>query len=92
MTTISVRSTFAVTKRKIEKIDLPEKNPSLVSCLTALENVTQGKFVNAELGELYPEIMVTVNGLDSNFLPEGLATKLGEGDMLEISFVFLGGG
>jgi hypothetical protein len=92
MTEISVQSNFAATKRKINSIDLPEKDPSLMSCLTALEEVMQVKLVNAELGEIYPDIIVTVDGVDSNFLPDRLATKLSEGDTLGISFIAMGGG
>lgn len=92
MTEISVQSNFAGTKRKINSINLAEKNPSLISCLTALEEAMQIKLVNTELGEIYPDIIVTLNGEDSNFLPEMLATKLSEGDMLGISFIAMGGG
>ncbi|MFH1113299.1 MAG: hypothetical protein V1792_05210 [Pseudomonadota bacterium] len=92
MTEILVQSNFAGAKRKIDCIDLPAENPSLVSCLTALEEVMEVKVVNVDLGEIYPDIIVTVNGMDSNFFPEMLATKLNEGDMLGISFIAMGGG
>ena len=92
MTRISVRSNFAATRQKIDHIDLPEKNPSLMSCLTVLEELIHVKMVNAQLDELYPDIEVTVNGVDCGFLPQRLATRLSEGDILGISFIALGGG
>ena len=79
MTEVTVRSNFAVTKRKIDRIALEGKHPDLVSCLTALEELMEVKLVNGELGEIYPDIAVTVNGVDSNFLTEMLSTKLSEG-------------
>ena len=92
MIKISVRSNFAGTKKKTEGILLEEKNSNLMSGLSAVEADIKVKLVNADLGEIYPDIEVTVNGVDSNFLPEKLATKLKEGDILGISFITMGGG
>jgi|GEM_PF-1193589 len=92
MTKISVRSNFVPTKRKVESVLLDDENSNLMACLTAIEKAVQVKLVNAELGEIYPDIEVTVNGVDSNFLPKKLATKLSDGDALGISFITMGGG
>jgi hypothetical protein len=92
MTKIYVRSNFLRTKKKVDHLILEEKEPSLMSCLSALEKVMNVKLVNSELGELYPELQVTVNGVDSNFLPGKLAAGLNDGDSLGISFIMLGGG
>lgn len=78
------------TKDRRDRSPGKESEPRIVPDRPGKRHARQ--FVNAEFGELYPEITVTVNGVDSNFLPEGFATKLGEGNMLEISFTFPGGG
>ena len=92
MTRISVHSNFAPIKRKIDSVLLDEETSNLISGLAAVEAATKIKLVDADLGEVYPDITVTVNGVDSNFLPEMLATKLSDGDILGISFITLGGG
>ena len=92
MTKIYVRSNFLQTKEKVDHIILEERDPSLMSCLSALEKVMNVKLINSELGELYPELQVIVNGIDANFLPGKFATRLSEGDSLGISLIPLGGG
>lgn len=92
MIKVSVRSNFAGTKRKTENLLLEEDNSNLMSGLSAIEAEIRVKLVNADLSEIYPDIEVTVNGVDSNFLPDKLATKLYEGDILGISFITMGGG
>lgn len=92
MIKVSVRSNFAGTKRKTENLLLEEDNSNLMSGLSAIEAEIEVKLVNADLSEIYPDIEVTVNGVDSNFLPDKLATKLYEGDILGISFITMGGG
>ncbi|MGB6065092.1 MAG: hypothetical protein WBG50_09800 [Desulfomonilaceae bacterium] len=92
MIKISVKSNFTGTKLKTDSILLEDENPGLMSALVAIESVMQVKLVNVELGEIYPDITVTVNDVDSNFLPERLATRLSEGDILGVSFITMGGG
>ncbi len=92
MVKISVRSNFVPTNRKVESISLDEDTASLKSGLEALEAAMKVKLVNDALGDIRRDIVVTVNGVDSNFLTEKLATKLNEGDVLGISFIPLGGG
>ncbi len=92
MIKISVKSNFTGTKLKTDSILLEDENPGLMSALVAIESVMQVKLVNVELGEIYPDITVTVNDVDSNFLPERLATRLREGDILGVSFITMGGG
>ncbi len=92
MIKISVKSNFTGTKLKTDSILLEDENPGLMSALVAIESVMQVKLVNVELGEIYPDITVTVNDVDSNFLAERLATRLSEGDILGISFITMGGG
>jgi hypothetical protein len=92
MIKISVRSNFAGTKKKTEGILLDDNDSNLMSGLSAIEADIKVKLVNADLGEIYPDIEVTVNGVDCNFLPEKLATKLKEGDILGISLITMGGG
>ncbi len=92
MIKISVKSNFTGTKLKTDSILLEDENPNLMSGLAAIESVMQVKLVNAELEEIYPDIAVTVNGVDSNFLPGKLAAGLNEGDILGISFITMGGG
>jgi molybdopterin converting factor small subunit len=92
MIKISVRSNFAGMKRKTGDLLLQEENSNLMSALSAIEADIKVKLVNTDLGEIYPDIEVTVNGVDSNFLPEKLSTKLKESDTLGISFITMGGG
>jgi hypothetical protein len=92
MTKIHVRSNFAGSTKKVDSVSLGDDNSKLISCLTELENLMKIKIVNYDLGEIYPDIEVTLNGVESNFLPERLLTKLGEGDILGISFITMGGG
>ncbi len=92
MVKISVRSNFVPTNRKVESISLDEDTASLKSGLEALEQAMKVKLVKDASGDIRRDIVVTVNGVDSNFLPERLATKLNEGDVLGISFIPLGGG
>lgn len=92
MIKISVRSNFVPTKHKVESILLEDANANLKACLTVIEQAVQVKLVNAELGEIYPDIEVTVNGVDSNFLPGKLETRLSDGDTLGVSFITMGGG
>lgn len=92
MTRISLRSNFVSVKRKLDGILLDDEGSNLLSCLIAIEKAVQVRLVNTELGDIYPDIEVTVNGVDSNFLPEKLATRLREGDAVGVSLITMGGG
>lgn len=92
MPKISVRSNFAGTKRKPDSVLLQEENSNLMSGLLEIETAIEEALVNGDLGEIFPDIEVTVNGVNADFLPEKLATELNEGDIVGISFITMGGG
>ncbi|MFH0822256.1 MAG: hypothetical protein V2B18_05850 [Pseudomonadota bacterium] len=92
MLKISVRSNFAGTKSRIDAVVLEDEHSNLMSVLSAVEAAIKVKLVNVDLGEVYPDIEVTLNGVDHNFLPDKSAAKVNDGDVLGISFITMGGG
>jgi hypothetical protein len=48
--------------------------------------------VDREVMEIYPDIEISLNGVDFYFLPEKMETEIADGDTISISLITLGGG
>ena len=87
-----LRTNFLSGKRRTETISLREDKASLGECLTEIERLEAVRLVDREVMEIYPDIEISLNGVDFYFLPEKMETEIADGDTISISLITLGGG
>ena len=71
---------------------VPHGIATVVDLLEHVGTVTDFLFLDAGGKRLRPDIELTLNGKDIAFFPEGLETRIMEGDDLDINLTPLGGG
>ncbi len=68
------------------------QSDTLAALLDELSNATEIEFFDRESKELYPDCLVLVNGQAYGVLPDGLDTKLQDGDKVELVMFTIAGG
>ena len=87
-----LKTNFLSGKRRIDAIPLDEDKANLGECLTKIEHLEAVQLVDRELMEIYPDIEISLNGVDFHFLPGKMETEIADGDTISISLITLGGG
>lgn len=87
-----LKTNFLSGKRERDTIALDEDKASLGECLKKIEQLEAVQLVDRALMDLYPDIEISLNDVDFNFLPKKMKTEIADGDTISISLMTLGGG
>jgi hypothetical protein len=91
-TSVRLRTNFSYHGPEKEELMLPDGVATVSDLLHHIGREVDFVFLDSRTGDLRPDIEVIVNGRDIWFYPGGLQRSLGDGDLVEISLIPLGGG
>lgn len=87
-----LKTNFLIGRRGIDSIALDEGKANLGECLKKIEELEAVRLVDRTLMDIYPDIEISLNDVDFNFLPKKMKTEIEDGDTISISIMTLGGG
>ena len=73
-------------------MDLPPLVTTIGALLGYIGSQIDFTLVDADQEKLRPDVEVLINGKDVSFYPKGLKTSLGDGDLIDVALMPLGGG
>ena len=89
---IRLRTNFAYRSLEGEEFTLPPSVSTVSDLLRHIGKEMKFVFLDALTGDLRPDIEIILNGKEIWFHPGGLQRSLNDGDILEITWIPLGGG
>jgi len=91
-TTITLKTCFTSPGSASGMMELPEGVETVRDLLGYMGSQTGFNFTDTDTGKLEMDLEIIVNAKDVWFYPSALATKLKDGDTVEIYLLPLGGG
>jgi hypothetical protein len=91
-TTVTLKTNVSLNRAQGPDLVLPFSVKTVEDLLRHIGETIAFLFLDAQTGELRPDIDIIVNGKEIWFYPAGLRKPVQDGDSIEITLIPLGGG